>query len=255
MIDTFLDTAWVLGARTAELHRALASDPNDPEFGPAPFTPLDQRSLYQSLRNQARQTLIVVNRAAGRLPEDVQQAARDLVASEPAIEVRYRSLLEGRLTAQRIRVHGDYHAGQVLWTGKDVVIIDFEGEPARPLSERRRRRSALVDVAGMIRSFHYAAYGLLLDPVAAGSAARAEDLAMLEPWINYWYVWTAAAFLRGYRATAADASFLPASDDEFARLLDAFLIEKAIYEVAYELNNRPDWIRIPLRGIRELLST
>src|SRR5262249_14616769 len=102
---------------------------------------------------------------------------------------------------------------------------------------------------------HYAAYGLLADPVAAGSAARPEDLAALEPWINYWYVWTAATYLRGYRDATRDAAFLPRSDEEFARLLDAFLLEKAIYEVAYELNNRPDWIRIPLRGIRELLAT
>jgi maltose alpha-D-glucosyltransferase/alpha-amylase len=255
MIDPFLDTAWLLGARTAELHGALASDPHDPAFAPMPFAPLDQRSLYQSLRNQARQTLAMVSRAAARLPEDLREAARDVAGAEPAIEARYRLLLEGRLTAQRIRIHGDYHAGQVLWTGGDVVIIDFEGEPLRPLSERRRKRSALVDVAGMIRSFHYAAYGLLTDPKAAGSSARPEDLAALEPWIGYWYAWTAATFLRGYRATAGDAPFMPRTDEEFVRLLEAFLFEKAIYEVAYELNNRPDWVRIPLRGIRELLAT
>ena len=143
----------------------------------------------------------------------------------------------------------------MLYTGRDVVIIDFEGEPSRPLAERRRRRSALVDVAGMIRSFHYAAHGLLLDPAAAGSSVRPDDLPALEPWLNFWYQWVAATFLRGYREAAAGAVFMPATDEEFARLLDAFLLEKAIYEVAYELNNRPDWVRIPLRGIRELLAT
>ena len=170
------------------------------------------------------------------------------------MESRYRGLLGTRLTGQRIRVHGDFHAGQVLFTGRDVVIIDFEGEPARPQGERRRRRSALVDVAGMLRSFHYAAYGLLRDPAAAGSSAQAGDLPALEPWIHYWYQWVAATFLRGYRRAAGDAIFVPKTDDEFARLLDAFLLEKAIYELSYELNNRPDWVAIPLHGIRELLA-
>ena len=255
MIDSYLDTAWLLGTRTAELHRALASDPPDPEFGQVPFAAFDQRSLYQSLRNSASQTLLVLKRAIAGLPEAARDDARSVVAAEAEIEGRYRRVLEGRLTAMKIRVHGDLHLGQVLWTGKDVVLTDFEGEPARPLSERRRRRACIVDVAGMIRSFHYAAYGLLADPVAAGSAARHQDLAALQPWMNYWYVWTAATFLRGYREAARDATFLPRSDDEFVRLLDAFLLEKAIYEVGYELNNRPDWIRIPLRGIRELLAT
>jgi maltose alpha-D-glucosyltransferase/alpha-amylase len=176
-----------------------------------------------------------------------------VLAAEAQVEARYQAILGARLTARRIRVHGDYHAGQVLYTGRDVVIIDFEGEPARPLSERRRKRSALVDVAGMIRSFHYAAHGLLLDPAASGSSARTLDLPALEPWVSFWYQWVAATFLRGYRQAADGAIFVPTTDDEFARLLDAFLLEKAIYEVAYELNNRPDWIRIPLRGIRELL--
>jgi maltose alpha-D-glucosyltransferase/alpha-amylase len=219
MIEPFLDTAWLLGVRTAELHRALASDPDNPDFAPQAFSVMDQRSLYQSLRNQARQTFQFVGRLAPRLPVDVQSDARDMLGLEGPVETRFRALLGERLTGRRIRVHGDLHAGQILYTGRDVVIIDFEGEPLRPLSERRRRRSALVDVAGMIRSFHYAAHGLLLDPAAAGS------------------------------------SVMPATEDEFARLLDAFLLEKAIYEVSYELNNRPDWVRIPLRGIRELLAT
>jgi maltose alpha-D-glucosyltransferase/alpha-amylase len=255
LIEPFLDTAWLLGTRTAELHVALAAEPRNPDFSPQPFTPMDQRSLYQSLRNQAKQTLAFVARLRSRLPTDVRELVEAALATEPQIEARYRAVLDGRLTGQRIRIHGDLHAGQILYTGRDVVLIDFEGEPARPLSERRRRRSALVDVAGMLRSFHYGAHGLLLDPQASGSAARTADLPALEPWINAWYQWVAATYLRAYRAAAGRAAFMPHTDDEFARLLDAFLLEKALYEVGYELNNRPDWVRIPLRGIRELLAT
>jgi maltose alpha-D-glucosyltransferase/alpha-amylase len=254
MIDTYLDTAWLLGRRTGELHRALASGTDDPDFAPEPFTPMDQRSLYQSLRNGARRAFQLLARRESTLPEPVAADIRRIVEAEPQVEARYRSILEARLTAQRIRVHGDYHAGQVLWTGRDLVIIDFEGEPARPLSERRRKRPALVDVAGMIRSFHYAAHGTQIHSDQPG-VARPGDPAALEPWLAFWYLHVSAAFLRGYRESAADGVFVPQGDDEFARLLDAFLLEKAIYELGYELNNRPDWISIPIRGITELLGS
>jgi maltose alpha-D-glucosyltransferase/alpha-amylase len=154
----------------------------------------------------------------------------------------------------RIRVHGDFHAGQVLHTGRDLVIIDFEGEPARPLSERRLKRSALRDVAGMIRSFHYAAYGSLLHS-NLGPNIRDEDAETLDPWIRAWYRWVSAAYLRGYREATAGADFLPTDEDEWAILLDAMLFHKAFYELGYELNNRPDWVGIPLRGIAQLLAT
>jgi maltose alpha-D-glucosyltransferase/alpha-amylase len=141
----------------------------------------------------------------------------------------------------------------VLSTGTDFVIIDFEGEPARSLSERRLKRSPLRDVAGMLRSFHYAAYAALFRS-SAGGVVRAEDRAALEPWARFWYAWVAATFLRAYLATAGDASFLPRRREEFAVLLDAFLTEKAIYELAYELNNRPHWAGIPLQGILQVLE-
>ncbi len=254
MIEPYLDTARLVGTRTAELHVALASDAADPAFAPQGFTPLDQRSLYQSLRNQLHQTFAMLGRAARTLPEDARPLAAEILAAQSRIEDRYQSLLGERITAKRIRVHGDYHAGQVLWTGRDVVIIDFEGEPARLLSERRRKRSALVDVAGMIRSFQYAAQGALFDP-SIRQDVRSQDAAALEPWLAWWSSAVAESFLRGYRAAAADAVFVPETDAEFARLLDAFLLEKAVYELGYELNNRPDWLPIPLRGIRDLLAT
>jgi maltose alpha-D-glucosyltransferase/alpha-amylase len=147
----------------------------------------------------------------------------------------------------RIRVHGDYHLGQVLYTGKDFVIIDFEGEPARPLSERRIKRSPLRDVAGMLRSFHYAAYTVFATRVAAERGA-------LEPWAQFWYEWVGSAFLRAYLHRAGDAAFLPRAREELATMLRVYLLEKAVYEVGYELNNRPDWTWIPLRAITQLLA-
>jgi maltose alpha-D-glucosyltransferase/alpha-amylase len=154
----------------------------------------------------------------------------------------------------RIRVHGDYHLGQVLFTGKDFVIIDFEGEPAHPLSARKIKRSPLRDVAGMLRSFHYAANAPLIGK-AGGIVFRPEDLARLEPWAHCWTLWISAAFLSAYLESSAQASFLPRSREEISSLLSVFLLEKAIYELGYELNNRPDWVKLPLHGILDLLET
>jgi maltose alpha-D-glucosyltransferase/alpha-amylase len=141
----------------------------------------------------------------------------------------------------------------VLHTGRDLVIIDFEGEPARPLGERRLKRSPMRDVAGMLRSFHYAISGAMLRS-ELGASIRLEDEAALEPWTRAWYATVAAEYLRGYRSAVAGAPFLPSDDAEWAILLDAFLLHKAFYEVTYELNNRPDWVGIPLRGILDLFE-
>jgi maltose alpha-D-glucosyltransferase/alpha-amylase len=162
-----------------------------------------------------------------------------------------QALSQRPLTALRIRTHGDYHLGQVLYTGDDFVITDFEGEPARSLSERQGKQSPLKDVAGMLRSFHYAAYaGLFNQDKAAFSSSEARTV--LEPWAQMWYLWVSAAFVQTYLAYAGPASLLPPTRDECQVLLDAYLLEKAVYELNYELNNRPDWVHIPLQGIRQL---
>jgi maltose alpha-D-glucosyltransferase/alpha-amylase len=163
------------------------------------------------------------------------------------------------MSGQRIRIHGDYHLGQVLFTGKDFVIIDFEGEPLRSISDRRLKRSALRDVAGMLRSFHYAAYTALLGRTAehasGQSAVRAEDFSRLEAWCQYWYRWVSVAYLRAYRETAGPAAFLPGTDTEFRIILEAFVLWKAIYEIGYEIGHRPDWITVPMHGVLDILKT
>jgi maltose alpha-D-glucosyltransferase/alpha-amylase len=150
----------------------------------------------------------------------------------------------------RIRCHGDYHLGQVLVTEGDVVIIDFEGEPARPLAERRAKASPLRDVAGMLRSFSYAA----LTGLGAATQTRPEDVERLAPWAELWETWVGAVFLRAYLAATRGAAFLPPDVDDLETLLQAFILDKALYELGYELNNRPDWVHIPLTGLRRLPS-
>jgi maltose alpha-D-glucosyltransferase/alpha-amylase len=149
---------------------------------------------------------------------------------------------------QRIRIHGDYHLGQLLQVRTDFVILDFEGEPARPIAQRRAKWSALKDVAGMLRSLGYAAYAGLI----GHTARRPEDWESLEPWARLWEQSTAAEFLRAYHATAQGAPFLPSSEASFRKLLAVFLLDKVLYELSYELNNRPAWTRIPLTGILSL---
>jgi len=226
----FHDEARLLGRRTAELHLALASDPDDSAFAPEPTTMLDARSAYQSIRSLASQVMDLFRRSAlASEPEGVA-----LLERWKFIQDRVRALLGSPITARRIRVHGDFHLGQVLWTGDDFVLIDFEGEPARTLHERRTKRWTMKDVAGMLRSFHYAAETAKADPD--------------------WVPEVSDAYLQGYMETAGigGASFMSATADETRLLLDVMLIEKALYELRYELNNRPAWAGIPVRGLLNL---
>jgi maltose alpha-D-glucosyltransferase/alpha-amylase len=246
----YLDTASVLGRRTGQLHRALARALGDPAFEPEPFTTLYQRSVYQSMRNLTRRVMQLIQKNLRKLPEPVRQRVSALLGSEQDILAVFRSLLEQKITALKLRFHGDFHLGQVLRTGKDFSIIDFEGEPARALSERRLKRSPLRDVAGMIRSFHYAAHSAL----RAYGSIRPEDVERLDAWAEAWYSAVSGVYLNSYLFTVEDAGFLPKDRKEFEVLLRSFLLEKAVYEAGYELNNRPEWVDIPIKGIERLLK-
>jgi maltose alpha-D-glucosyltransferase/alpha-amylase len=151
-------------------------------------------------------------------------------------------------SAQLTRVHGDYHLGQVLRAKGDFVILDFEGEPARSLAERRAKQSPIKDVAGMVRSFSYAAFAGL----TRHTSRRPQDFDLLEPWARLWEAAVVDEYLYSYRETAAQASIVPRDEQAFRRLLDVYLLDKALYELVYELNNRPTWVRIPLAGILSL---
>ncbi|UCF19889.1 MAG: maltose alpha-D-glucosyltransferase [Gemmatimonadota bacterium] len=249
LIGGYLEFARLLGQRTAELHEALASRQDDAAFAPEPINVMYRRSLYQSSRTRAEQVLQLLRRRTPKLPERTRDDARAVVGMSDEIDRRLRSVVDKKITGLRVRCHGDYHLGQVLFTGKDFLIMDFEGEPMRSISERRLKRSPLRDVGGMLRSFHYASVAALIE-----GRVRPEDRATLEPWSQYWYRWVAVDFLRAYLQLAGESGLLPKGESELAALLDLCVLDKALYELDYELNHRPDWIGIPLRGILDIMA-
>ncbi len=248
----YLAMAALIGRRTAELHLALAAGSVDSAFAPEPFSTIYQRSVYSAMRGQATQVLSLLSSGLRRLPEDVRPLAGRVLGQETDLMQRFEGVRRSKMNAKRIRCHGDYHLGQLLYTGRDFVIVDFEGEPARPISERRLKRSPLTDVAGMVRSFDYAAHAALKGQ--GSTVLRAEDLPRLAPWADAWSGAASVVFLRSYLDVVAPAKLLPDNDDDLRLLLDAYLLDKAVYEVGYELNNRPDWLAVPLGGILDLLA-
>ncbi|MCA1991793.1 MAG: alpha-glucosidase C-terminal domain-containing protein, partial [Coleofasciculus sp. S288] len=253
IFGAYLASADLLGQRTAELHLALTSDLENPDFAPENFNSFYQRSIYQYMRNLAGRVLLLLKHRVLQLPPDTRQLAQDLLNRQDQLMGRFGSILNLKITGQRTRTHGDYHLGQVLYTGKDFIIIDFEGEPARPLSERRMKRSPLRDVAGMLQSFNYAV-SLALRKEVENGMIRPESLPVMEQWAHFWYGWTATTFLDSYLQTAGEGAFLPKTPQELQVLLNSYLLEKAVYELGYELNNRPDWAEIPLQRILQLLE-
>ncbi len=247
-IGGYLDSARLLGRRTAELHAALSSDPEDPAFAPERISPTDQRSMYQSISGLSVRSIDLLRTQLRRLPADAREDANKVLELESRIGHILKSFLSRRLNATRIRIHGDYHLGQVLYTGHDFVIIDFEGEPTRSLYERRLKRLAMRDVAGMLRSFSYASQAALRSQQIAP-----ERLAELHGWARFWVDSVSAVFLKSYLATAGNASWVPQNQEDLELQLTTMLLEKALYELRYELNLRPDWVRIPLRGILDLV--
>jgi maltose alpha-D-glucosyltransferase/alpha-amylase len=253
LIGSYLQSASLMGQRTAELHLALVSRPGEPAFAPEPFTELYQRSIVQSMRNLARQTLQRLRRRMRSLPEDARADAQRLLHLEAEVIKKARVTLTGRFTGVRTRYHGMLHLGQVLYTGKDFVILMSEGESVRSAADRRVKRSPLRDVASMLRSLHYAS----AHEFATGgttSSVRREDLPALEPWARFWRTWVSVAYLQGYLAAAGTARFVPKTNEELRAGLDAYVLEKALYELGFELDSRPALARIPILGVLELLE-
>ena len=249
VIGGYVDTAVLLGHRTADLHRALASDERDPAFRPEPYMVLDRRSKYQSMRNLIGKTLRLLRGHLAPIPPPLGVRTRALgVHPDRALRL-VDPLLRQRLTGRRIRVHGDYHLDQLLSTGKDFVIIDFEGPLDETLAERRRKHSPFRDVAGMIRSFHYAAVTTLLD----GTVVREIDREVAAPWAEAWHRWISGAFLRSYLDATTGASFLPARED-LPLVLRTHVLEKAFLELANELELGAETVTIPLAAILDLVE-
>jgi maltose alpha-D-glucosyltransferase/alpha-amylase len=250
LIGSVLEVARLIGQRTAELHLALASATEDSAFVPEPFTTLYQRSLYQSLRSQTRQLFASLRRQLDGLPDQVRAEAQQLAGQEEVLLNRVRAVYEQKIQGQRIRCHGDLMLREILWTGRDVVLIDFEGNPSRPLSDRRRKYTPLRDVASMVRSFHYAALHALMD-----GRVRREDRPTLAPWAWLWHLWTSVAFLKSYHETAGETPMLPARVEEQEVLLDFYLVKRSLNELRHELSRNPARAEIPIRGLLQMLQT
>ena len=239
----FLEMSYQLGKRTAELHQALARPTQKPDFKPISYSLLYQRSLYQSIQSLVKRVFLTLRKNYNRCPENIQADLKEVLSLESTIISYCRKSLSKKIKAKKIRIHGDYHLGQVLYTGNDFYIIDFEGEPARPLGERRLKRSPLKDVAGMLRSFHYAAFAPLMQNKITGEN---EDL---EHWAKLWTYYVSKTFLAAYLEHIESSDIIPKDKEEINKLLSIYLLEKSVYEVGYEINNRPDWLAIPLKGI------
>ena len=248
---TYAEAAALLGRRTAELHLALARNTNDPAFAPEPCTMDYWQSLRDRMARSVEDSLALLSSRLQGLHGPNRRLATLVLESKALLLSRLEAPAKRNPQAVRIRCHGDFHLGQVLYTGRDFVIIDFEGEPARPLAERRAKHVPILDVAGMIRSFHYAASAVLdqAENRPDADARRSE----MERRTRQWYRSAAEAFLSGYTEIAGKAPFLPEQSNDRKMLLDAYLIEKACYELSYELNNRPSWAGIPMNGLLQLV--
>jgi maltose alpha-D-glucosyltransferase/alpha-amylase len=240
-----LDDVRRIAVRTAGLHRALGSRDDDPAFAPERMTPMYRRSLYESLRASARSAFGELRAASDRLPADARADAQVVLERGDLLLEAARRIVSQQPGGMRTRIHGDYHLGQLLFTGRDFVVVDFEGEPERAISERRLKRSPLRDAGGLVASLHYAASAAL-----SAGAIRAEDVPALRPWARWWTFWTGVAFVETYRRALADTGLLPDDPESVGLLLRHFLVDKALYQLRFELRHRPAWVGIPLEELR-----
>jgi maltose alpha-D-glucosyltransferase/alpha-amylase len=243
-----LESASTLGRRTAELHIALGSGRDDPAFAPEPLTADDYARILDTLKSDARSAFDLLEENAPRLPQEAAEGAKAALERRQRVMASLNGMQVLNANASKIRIHGDYHLGQVLRTRNDYVIIDFEGEPARPMPERKAKASPLKDVAGMMRSFSYAACAGLFNH----TYRRPAEFTRLLDCARYWERETASAFLAVYLETAKGAGFLPPDPEKLDLLLKLFVMEKTFYELRYELNNRPQWVRVPLQSIVDM---
>jgi trehalose synthase-fused probable maltokinase len=252
LMSAYLEIAAMLGKRTAELHLALASDSANPAFAPEDLTSDDLATLSGRALALMERTLSALESAMEsgrlRLTDDVLGRAHRLLAARTTLAEHLAPPPSG--ASAKIRIHGDYRLAQVLLAEGDFYIQNVEGHLSWPAAALREKQPALRDVAGMLRSFSYAAHAALL----TRTTARPEELAGLEPWAHVWQTWTTAWFLHHYFATTHSSVVVPAADRDRQRLLRFFMLDRALRELDGELNNRPEWAPIPISGLIELLD-
>jgi trehalose synthase-fused probable maltokinase len=247
--DEVFEKVELLGKRTAEMHLALLSDKKSKAFKPEKFDAAYVEFLQGHLNNLLNKRINLLKENYARLDENVKLLADDFIGSESTIRHFFEKIGSSKLKSSRIRIHGDYHLGQVLFTGSDYLVIDFEGEPESSITDRKIKHSPLKDVAGMIRSFHYAVCAKLY----FSSETRGVNPLRLQKAADRWYKLITDAYLDAYMHTMGDISAIFGNRTELNFLLQLHLLEKSVYELGYELNGRPDWIRIPLKGIQQVL--
>jgi maltose alpha-D-glucosyltransferase/alpha-amylase len=240
----YLELVKTLATRTAELHRALAAATSDPAFTPEKIQEEDLARWRRNVRNEAETTLEMLAERAAQLPATINSEAQHLLSQRAILLRRIDSSVPRLPRGLKTRLHGDYHLGQVLLKRNDFIIVDFEGEPGRPLAERRVKHSPLRDVAGMLRSFTYARWA----GMQHCTAQSAEDCSRWDALLEKWEADVKSTFLATYDAIARGAGIYQ-SLEEAQPLLTLFEVEKALYETRYELGNRPDWASIPLRSL------
>jgi len=224
-----------------------------PDFAPEPFTEFYRLGMYHGLLAALNKSMDTLRQHVDQLSGSAQDEARELLARRDTLRDRFTALRDTRISGMRTRHHGDYHLGNVFYTGSDFIIGNFDGDFTRPMSERRIKRSPIKDVASMVRSFHYVSHAVLFNHVP-GIVTTPDADWRLERWAKAWYQWVSALFLRGYFETAAAGNCLPRTQEEIKAVLDAYTLEKGLIEVEYELEHRQDWVRIPLHGILEQLQ-
>jgi len=246
----FVTQMKTLGRRVGEMHAVLAAATEDAAFAPEPTTSDDLAGWRITVLDEAAVTFAMVEQHLPQLPESLQAKGRSVLDARGRIETCVRDLARGPVDALRTRYHGDLHLGQVLLVEGDFLITDFEGEPARPIDERRRKSSPLRDVAGMLRSFDYARAVASQHAVAL----RPDLQDRVAPAFELWHQETCAAFQDGYIAGVGQARCVPTDSDVLRDLTRLFQIEKALYELRYELQNRPQWLPVPIDGLLSLID-
>ncbi|MGZ4789807.1 MAG: maltose alpha-D-glucosyltransferase, partial [Terriglobales bacterium] len=241
-----------LGQRMAELHNALASHPEIPAFTPEPFTDFYRFGLYHGIIGQANRVLDALRNACPRIGGDALNECRRLLDRENDLRASLLPLRDERISGMRLRIHGDLHLSQLQFTGNDVIIMNFDGDPTRSSTERRLKRSSLRDVACMVRSLHYVSYAVLFGQVPGIVAGG--DAQQLEKWADAWRTSMSATLVKSYFDAAGNSEFLPQTSKERRILLRTYMIEKCLKEIMHELEYRPNWLRIPVRGLLDLLA-
>ena len=250
-VGTYLESARLLGVRTAELHLALASGPPGSDFSVMPMTSQYLRGLFQSMRSLALKNLRRLRKQMKSLPPDLVPVAQRVSELEPVILQHYHKLVGQNFSAGRIRIHGDCHLGQMLWTGRDFVFLDFEGDATIPISERRIKRSPLRDVARMLRSFHHATYAGFHQQTERGVIAH-ENLPKFEPWVRLWNHTVSRAYLQAYCEQLRASGILPGGEDKLQMMLVAYLLNQVMDELGDELQLHSNNVRAPLQAILHL---